>query len=89
ETAFKEANGGKTEVIIEGEESEGLTDNWINCIRSRQSPVYNVLRGYQVMTAIKLGVDSYRLGKVMAFDPATRRILDAPPVRKAYVPEGA
>ncbi len=89
ETAFKEANGGKTEVIIENEESDGLTDNWLNCIKSRQEPVYNVLRGYQVMTAIKMGVDSYRYGRIMAFDPATRKILDAPPVRKTYVPEGA
>jgi len=89
ETAFKEANGGKAEVIIENEEGDGLTDNWLNCIRSRQSPLYNVLRGYQVMTAIKLGVDSYRYGKVMAFDPATRKILDTPPARKTYVPEGA
>lgn len=89
ENEFKEANGGKTEVIIEDEESDGLVDNWVNCVQSREKPVYDVLRGYKVMTAIKLGVDSYRLGKVMAFDPVTRRILEEPPVRKTYVPQGA
>ncbi len=89
EEAFKDANGGKTEVIIENEVGDSLVDNWVNCIQSRQEPFYNVLRGYQVMTAIKLGVESYRQGKVMAFDPATRRILDTPPVRKTYLPEGA
>lgn len=89
ENAFKEANGGKTEVIIENEESDGLVDDWVNCVQSREKPVYDALRGYKVMTAIKLGVDSYRLGKVMAFDPATRKILDTPPVRRTYVPEGA
>lgn len=89
EEAFKEANGGKTEAIVESEEGVGLVDDWVNCVRSRQKPVYDVLRGYQVMTAIKLGVESYRQGKVMAFDPATRRILDKPPVRQTYLPEGA
>lgn len=89
EEAFKEANDGKTEVRIEDEPTDGLVDDWVNCIQSRQKPIYDVLRGYKVMTAIKLGVDSYRLGKVMAFDPATRKILDKPPVRKTYVPEGA
>ncbi len=89
EEAFKEANGGKTEAIIEDEPTDGLTDDWLNCIKSRKDPVYNVLRGYQVLTAIKMGVESYRQGKVMAFDPATRKLLDAPPVRKTYLPEGA
>ncbi|MGH9340558.1 MAG: Gfo/Idh/MocA family protein [Acidobacteriota bacterium] len=90
EEAFKEANGGKTEVTIEQpEDDQHLVDNWLDCMRSRQKPVYDVLRGYQVMVAIKLGVDSYREGKVMAFDPATRRILEQPPARAAYMPAGA
>ena len=38
-------------------------------MRSREKPVYDVLRGYQVMVAIKLGVDSYREGKAW---PSTR-----------------
>jgi predicted dehydrogenase len=86
---FKEANDGKTEVTIEPEESEDLADNWLNCMRSREKPVYDVLKGYQVMVAIRLGVDSYREGKVMAFDPATRRILKQPAPRKVYLPKGA
>ena len=86
---FKEANEGKTEVIIEAEPSEDLADNWLNCMRSREKPVYDVLKGYQVMTAIKLGVDSYRQGKVMAFDPSSRRILRQPRQRKVYLPQGA
>ncbi len=81
---FQEANEGKTEVVIESEPNEDLADNWLNCMRSREKPVYDVTRGYQVMTAIKLGVDSYRQGKVLAFDPSTRRVLKQPPPRKAY-----
>ncbi len=86
---FKKANDGKTEVAIDPVESEDLVDNWLNCMRSRETPVYDVLKGYQVMTAIKLGVDSYREGKVLAFDPATRKILRNPPPRKVYLPPGA
>jgi len=86
---FKEANDGKTEVTILPEENEDLVDNWLNCMRSREKPVYDVLMGYQVMVAIKLGVDSYREGKVMAFDPNTRKLLSKPPERKVYLPEDA
>ena len=86
---FKEANDGKTEVTIDPVESPDLADDWLDCMRSRKSPVYNVLRGYQVMTAIKLGVDSYRQGRVMLFDPQTRRIIDKPPDRKEYLPQEA
>src|SRR6058998_3121094 len=78
---FKSANDGKTEVTIQPEESEDLVDNWLNCMRSREKPAYDVLKGYQVMVAIKLGVDSYRQGRLLAFDPATRRVLKDPPAR--------
>jgi predicted dehydrogenase len=86
---FQEANGGQTEVTIEPEPSTDLADNWLDCMRSRESPVYNVLRGYQVMVAIKLGVDSYRYGKVMAFDPVRRRMIPAPPPHREYLPADA
>ena len=40
------------------------------------------------MVAIKLGVDSYREGRVMAFDPKTRQVV-YPPKREVYLPEEA
>lgn len=83
---FRDANDGKTEVTIEPEDSPGLGDDWLNCMRSRGVPVYNALRGYQVMVAIALGVESYRRGKVMAFDPARQVMLSAPPPHKEYPP---
>ena len=86
---FKNANDGKTEVTIQPEESEDLVDNWLNCMRSREKPVYDVLKGYQVMVAIKLGVDSYREGKALAFDPNTRKVLSKLPERKVYPPAEA
>ena len=86
---FREANGGKTEVMIEGEPSKDLIDDWLDCMRSRGTPVYNVLRGYQVMAAIKMGVDSYRAGRVLYFDPATRRVTPNPPPHREYLPKEA
>jgi predicted dehydrogenase len=89
EKEFKQVNGGKTEVTVEGVQSPDLIEDWLNCMRSRKKPVYDVLRGYQVMVAIKLGVDSYREGRVMVFDPATRRLVGTPPERKEYLPADA
>ena len=89
EEEFKAANGGTTEATIESEESKDLADDWLDCMRTREKPVYDVLKGYQVMVAIKLGVDSYRNGRVMGFDPVTRRIVDSLPNRQVYLPPGA
>jgi len=86
---FKNANGGKAEVAIEGEPGPDLADDWLDCMRTRRAPVYNALRGYQVMVAIRLGVDAYRQGKVMAFDPVRRRVMGAPPRHKEYLPQNA
>lgn len=47
-------------------------------MRSRKQPVLSPQFGYQLMTAIKLGVDSYREGRVKFFDAAAQRVLDKP-----------
>lgn len=72
---FQEANGGRTEVSIEAQEGPSLTDDWLDCLRTRRLPLYHALRGYQVMVAIGLGVDSYRSGHVMNFEPELRKTL--------------
>jgi hypothetical protein len=86
---FQEANEGKSELTIEPGESTDLVDDWLDCMRTRQTTVYNSLRGYQVMVAIKLGVDSYRHGRVMAFDPKARRIIGAAPPHAEFPPKDA
>ena len=55
--------------------------NFLNCVRSRRKPVFDAHFGYQVMVAIKLGVDSFRRGQIAAFDPRTERILNRVPPR--------
>ncbi len=82
---FKDANEGREEVeIATTEPSEDLADNWLNSMRSRQTPIYDVLKGYQVTVAIQLGVQSYREGRALGYDPKARRILTRLPDRREY-----
>ncbi|MGV3520486.1 Gfo/Idh/MocA family protein [Luteitalea sp.] len=88
EKQFKEANDGKTQVEITTETPmEDLVDNWLNSMRSRQAPIYDVAKGYQVTVAIQLGVQSYREGRALGYDPKTRRILTQLPARPEYPPQ--
>lgn len=64
-------------------------ENFFECMRTRKQPVFDIELGYQVMTAIRLGVDSYRQGRIMAFDPQSQRVLDAPPPRPGYEGDGS
>ncbi len=64
------------------------TDNFFECMRSRKEPRLNGTFGYQIMTAIKLGVDSYREGKVKFFDPGTEKEITKAPPRPAYEGDG-
>jgi hypothetical protein len=86
ERQFKEANGGVTEVEISTDQPmEDLADNWLNSMRSRQTPIYDVLKGYQVTVAIQLG-QSYREGRAMGFDPVSRRVLSRPTEHAEFEP---
>ena len=63
--------------------------NFIECVRSREKPVLDAYFGYKVMVAIKLGVDSYRSGRLMCFDAESERILDhAPPRPRGFEGDG-
>jgi predicted dehydrogenase len=78
---------GQDKVVIETDNLDQQTArtahmlNFLECVRTRKKPIYDARFGYQVMTAIKLGVDSYRQGRMMAFDPFSERVLDQPPPR--------
>jgi hypothetical protein len=70
--------------ITTDEPSEDLADNWLNSMRSRQPPIYDVRKGYQVTVAIQLGVQSYREGRALGYDPKARRVLTRLPARREY-----
>jgi predicted dehydrogenase len=64
------------------------TTNFFSCVRSRKQPNAPAEVGYQIISAIKLGVYAYREGRTKLFDPATRRIVDKAPARPSYEGDG-
>lgn len=87
---FKEANDGQSEVTLTTDEpTEDLIDNWIGSIRSRKTPIYDVMKGYQVTAAIQLGVQSYREGRALGYDPTSRKVVTRLPGRREYDPAGS
>lgn len=59
-------------------------NNFFDCMRSRKRTVLNEDLALEIMTAIRLGVDSYRQGKAFAFDPRARAVLASAPPRPGY-----
>lgn len=72
----KRAEPGEGKVYKTGQEGNlhrVHTDNFFACMRDRGRPRLHAELGYQIMTAIRLGVDSYREGRMMYFGkPAPR-----------------
>lgn len=70
---------GKDELILEDVGNEGdlkHMNNFLDCVRSRETPNCDADTGYKVMTAIDLSVRSYRQGKLFQFDPKQERIVN-------------
>jgi predicted dehydrogenase len=59
-------------------------DDFLSSMRSRKQPVLHAEFGYQIMAAIKMGVDSYREGKVKFFDLVRHTVSDRGPGRPGY-----
>ena len=86
-----EAATGAPEVLIPVERrdmDDDHTSNFLDCVRSRKDPVFDADMGYKVMTAIDLGVKSYRQNKVMAFDTQRELVLDEAHDRPSYEGSG-
>ena len=87
---FREATGADmlhVEVEQENISADHVSD-FLDCMRSRAKPVFDADFGYQVMTAIRLGVDSYRTGRMIAYDPHGQRVIPAPAPRPLYEGSG-
>jgi predicted dehydrogenase len=66
--------------VVRRKEGGSVKNHWkdfINCIKTRDKPRSNELLGYYVMTALHMGVRSYREGKVFAFDEKTETVTAA------------
>jgi predicted dehydrogenase len=64
------------------------TGNFFQCMRSRRQPNLNAELGYQVMVAIRLGVDAYRQRKAMLFDPRADKVVKNLPRRPEWEGDG-
>lgn len=89
EEFIKKAGSSKMYVEIEPHSmGEDHIDNFLSCVRTRKPPVFDADFGYKVMTAIKLGVDSYRTGRTMLWDPERKQRIEEAPDRPAYEGDG-
>ena len=87
---FREATGEDVlhvEVAQENISADHVAD-FLDCMRSRAKPVFDAHFGYQVMAAIRLGVDSYRTGRMIAYDPHGQRVVPVPEPRPLYEGSG-
>ncbi len=67
--------GKRKEIRVEAQPRSDHDVNWIECIRSRKPPHYNVEMGYRAMVVLCLANRSWREKKMMLFDPSTERVL--------------
>lgn len=82
---------GSSKMYVEVEPHNMGTEhhsNFLDCMRSREQPNHNPDFAYRIMTAIKLGSDSYRQGKMMLWDPERERLLAEAPERQVYKGSG-
>ena len=57
-------------------EERSHVGNWLDCMRSRQTPNAPMQAGYAHAVACCLGREAERTGRRVRYDPATRRILE-------------
>jgi predicted dehydrogenase len=56
-------------------------ENFLASVRSREEPNFPADLGYKAMAAIRMGVDSYRRGDVLFFDPRKEKVSTKPAQR--------
>ncbi|HEU4391521.1 MAG TPA: Gfo/Idh/MocA family oxidoreductase [Blastocatellia bacterium] len=74
---------GTIEMMIECENRESHMENWLRCIRTRETPVLDALTGFKAMTAIAMSVQSYREGRVLYFDDRRQKVVGELPKPEA------
>jgi len=75
---FKEKYG-TIEVMLECDVRESHMENFIRCVRTRETPVLDALTGYKALVTIAMSVQSYREGRVLYFDEQKQKVMEEPP----------
>ena len=55
------------------------TDNWLSCLRTRQTPNGSIDSGFAHSVAVVMATRSYREGKKLFWDRETEEIVERPP----------
>ena len=74
-----EAKYGSTSVELKTEPRESHMENFLRCVRTRETPVLDALTGYKALTTIAMSVQSYREGRVLYFDERKQKVVYDPP----------
>ncbi len=70
---------GLVEMKIATEPRETHMENFLRCLRTREKPVLDADTAYRAMVPIGMAVQSYREGRVLYFDEADQKVVNAPP----------
>jgi len=73
----KEYQGERPEIRVPGEPRRGHKENWLDCIRTRETPHCDAQKGYKIMVAIALSVEAYRQQKTMLFEPEKEEVIES------------
>jgi predicted dehydrogenase len=74
-----EAKYGSATVELKTEPRESHMENFLRCVRTRETPVLDALTGYKALTTIAMSVQSYREGRVLYFDEHKQKVVYDPP----------
>jgi predicted dehydrogenase len=75
-------SGTKEVFHIDSPPAESFRDNFLRCVRTRETPVLDGKLGYQVQVAVVMANQAYRENRVKFFDPKTETVVDTPPERR-------
>jgi hypothetical protein len=59
---------------VDSPPAESFHENFLRCIRTRETPVLDGELGYMVQVAVNMSVESYRRNKVVFFDEESGRL---------------
>jgi hypothetical protein len=65
---------------VDAGDGESFHENFLRCIRTRETPAFDGELGLRVQAAVNMGVEAYRKNKVVFFSPKQERIVDQPDV---------
>ena len=54
---------------------ESHMENFLRCVRTRETPVLDALTAYKAMVTIAMSVESYREGRVLYFDERRQKVI--------------